>query len=586
MKSSALRRILTVIVCGLMAASITSAQVTPSYNGETPAQRDVRMKWWREARFGMFIHWGLYAQAAGSWNGQRVDTHPLGEWIQFAAKIPAAEYAKLAEKFNPVKFDAEAIVKMAKNAGMKYIVITSKHHEGFAMYPSKASPFNIHDATPFQRDPLKELAAACKKHGLRLGFYYSQAFDWHEPNGVGNTWDFGPDEQKNIDLYLKTKCVPQVKEILSNYGKISILWFDVPVQMTKERAELFLPLLKLQPGIIINNRLGGGIQGDSETPEQFVPATGFKNRDWETCMTINDTWGYKSYDQNWKSSEMLVRNLIDIASKGGNFLLNIGPDSLGQVPEDITDRLQQVGEWMKVNSKAIYGTSPSPFKSLPWGRCTIKKAKSNTTLYLHVYDWPVDGKLLVPGLKNRVLGASLLHGGMKLATASSESGVVVSLPAKPTDPYSSTVVLRIAGKPVVENPVQQQNADGSLLLQADNAELVGNQIQVENVAGQSCIGFWTVSSDWLQWPFQAVKPGKYRLTAEVATTGETQIEVGIGNDKLTARIPNTGGYDKFQALELGNLQITATGKTALQVHAVAQNWSPVNLRHIKLTPVQ
>ncbi len=586
MRETVIRSIFASLVCGLMAVSVTSAQVAPSYNGETPAQRDVRMKWWREVRFGMFIHWGLYAQAAGSWNGQKVDTHPLGEWIQFAAKIPAVEYARLAEKFNPVKFDAEAIVKMAKNAGMKYIVITSKHHDGFAMYPSKASPFNIHDATPFRRDPLKELAAACKKHGLRLGFYYSQAFDWHEPNGVGNNWDFGPDEQKDIDLYLKTKCVPQVKEILSNYGKISILWFDVPVQMTKERAELFLPLLKLQPGIIINNRLGGGIRGDSETPEQFVPATGFKNRDWETCMTINDTWGYKSYDQNWKSSETLVRNLIDIASKGGNFLLNIGPDALGQVPEDITDRLQDVGVWMKANSKAIYGTSPSPFKNLPWGRCTVKMANSETTLYLHVYEWPVNGKLLVPGLKNRVVGAKLLRGGKTLTSVQSDAGVVVSLPALATDKFSSTVVMRIIGKPIVENPVQQQSADGSLLLKADNAELHGDQILVEGGADRGCIGFWVNSKDWAEWPFEVVKAGRYVMTAEVATTGETRVSVSIGDNKLQANVINTGDYGKFQTIELGILPIDSSGRTSLQVRAVAEGWSPVNLRSIKLTPAR
>lgn len=578
------RALLSAIVCGLMAVSITSAQVTQSYNNETPAQRDTRMKWWREARFGMFIHWGLYAQAAGSWNGQKIDTHPLGEWIQFAAKIPAADYARLTEKFNPVKFDAEAIVKLAKNAGMKYIVITSKHHDGFAMYPSKVNPFNIHDATPFQRDPLKELAAACKKHGLRLGFYYSQAFDWHEPNGVGNTWDFGPDEKKDIDLYLKTKCVPQVKEILSNYGKISILWFDVPVQMTKERAELFLPLLKLQPGIIINNRLGGGIQGDSETPEQYVPATGFKNRDWETCMTINDTWGFKSYDQNWKSTEMLVRNLIDIASKGGNFLLNIGPNSLGQVPEASIERLQQVGEWMKLNSKAIYGASPSPFKALPWGRCTVSTGKSEVALYLHVFDWPKDGKLLVPGLKNRVVGANLLRGGKALTAVQSDGGVVVSLPALATDKFSSTVVMRIIGKPIVENPVQQQSADGSLLLKADNAELHGDQILVEGGADRGCIGFWVNAKDWAEWPFEVVKPGRYAMTAEVATTGETRLSVSIGGNTLQANVINTGDYGKFQTIELGILPIDSAGRTSLQMRAVAEGWSPVNLRSIKLTP--
>ena len=584
MKNSSFRSVLTSIACVFMAVSIVSAQVSPSYNGETAAQRDVRMKWWREAKFGMFIHFGLYAQLSGSWNGKAVTSNPLGEWIQFAAQIPAADYAKMASQFNPSKFDADAIAKLAKQAGMKYIILTSKHHEGFSMFHSSVSPFNIYDATPFKRDPVAELAAACKKNGLRFGVYYSQAFDWHEPNGVGNTWDFGPDEKKDIDTYLKTKCVPQVKELLTKYGKISVLWFDVPVQMTKERAELFLPLLKLQPGIIINNRLGGGVDGDTETPEQFVPPTGIRGRDWETCMTMNDTWGYKSYDHNWKSTESLVRMLIDAASRGGNLLLNIGPKPTGEVPTESVERLQQIGDWMKVNSSAIYGTSPSPFMRLSWGRCTTKYGKRDTTLYLHVYDWPSDGKLLVPGLMNKPLAASLLHGRKPLTHTQTDEGVIVKVPSVAPDKYSSTVVLRIAGKPDIKPLVKRQNTDGSLTLLADEAELIGNTIAMESIDGTTSIGFWTSAADSLSWSIYADKPGTYTISAEVAMNDPTKVTISVDGSQIECVVPATGDFRKFRTVELGSIDIKQNGKTSLQMKPVAQGWLPMNLRNVVLTP--
>jgi alpha-L-fucosidase len=270
-------------------------------------------------------------------------------------KIPVARYAEYTKEFNPVKFDAAAWVRIAKAAGMKYIVITSKHHDGFAMFHSATSPYNIYDATPFKRDPLAELAAACKQEGIRLGFYYSQAQDWHHPGGAASGGHWDPAQDGDMTEYIKNIAVPQVKEILTKYGDDvpAVLWWDTPHNMTPERAAMLADLLALKPGIITNNRLGGGYKGDTETPEQHIPATGYPGRDWETCMTMNDTWGFKSYDNNWKPTQTLIRNLCDIASKGGNYLLNVGPTSEGEIPAPSVERLAEVGKWMQVNGAAI-----------------------------------------------------------------------------------------------------------------------------------------------------------------------------------------------------------------------------------------
>ncbi|MGQ9731787.1 MAG: alpha-L-fucosidase [Candidatus Zipacnadales bacterium] len=548
---------------------------------ETPEQRDARMKWWREARFGMFIHWGLYAIPAGTWKGQRIDG--IGEWIMHNAKIPVAEYAALAEQFNPVKFDANEWVSIAKNAGMKYIVITSKHHDGFAMFHSEASPYNIYDATPFKRDPLAELAEACRKQDIKLGFYYSQAQDWHHPGGAaaGGHWD--PAQDGDMDEYLRTIAVPQVREILSNYGPVAILWWDTPIGMNRERAEMLLPLLKLQPGIITNNRLGGGFPGDTETPEQHIPATGLPGRDWETCMTMNDTWGYKSYDNNWKSTETLIRNLVDIASKGGNYLLNVGPTAEGIIPQPSVDRLREMGAWLKLNGESIYATSASPFRRLPWGRCTQKPGK----LYLHVFDWPTDGKLVLP-LKNRVTKAYLLtEPGTTLAVTSSEQGTTIMIPPQPPDPIDTVIVAEIEGEPESLAVTLFQAEDGTVRLAAAEAEIIGETAKLEG-GNELNIGYWTNVNDLAQWQVQVDKPGTFEVQVTYACandSGNSEYVVVIGDQAVVGKTEITGGWGNYRTVSLGTIRLREPGVVNVMVRGLRKpGVALMNLRSVVLRP--
>ena len=311
----------------------------------------------------MFIHWGLYAQDGCFWKGQ----DGTSEHMMRHLKIPIVEYEKIAADFNPVKFSADEWVSVAKAAGMKYLIITSKHHDGFAMYDSKSDRYNIVARTPFKRDPIKELAEACRKQGLRFGVYYSLGHDWHDPDVPtrdgyrSNTWDFPDESKKDFTKYFERKVKPQVRELLTQFGPLAVLWFDTPEKISKAQSQELVDLVhQLQPGCIINARVGNRL-GDYAVQEQKIPDTG-NPKPWETCMTLNGHWGYHKMDQNWKSTETLVRHLVEVASKGGNFLLNVGPTGEGIIPGPSVEHLKEVGAWMKVNGESIYGTTASPFK--------------------------------------------------------------------------------------------------------------------------------------------------------------------------------------------------------------------------------
>jgi alpha-L-fucosidase len=593
-----LKRIALCLVLCAMAWSVVgtlcrAAEGVPSK--ETSAERDARMKWFREARFGMFIHWGVYSVPAGEWKGNK----GYGEWFMEETKMPVSEYEKFARQFNPVKFDAKEWVRIAKDAGMKYIVITSKHHDGFGMFRSEMTDWCI-KSTPFQRDPLKELAAACKDAGITFCLYHS-IMDWHHPDwGTRRQWnDKAPASPPDMDRYVRF-MKGQLKELIAGYGPLGILWFDGEWEnpWTHERGDdLYHYVRGLQPNIIINNRVGkaragmAGMDqgservGDYGTPEQEIPPTGFgPGVDWESCMTMNNHWGYNRADQNWKSTRTLIRNLIDCASKGGNYLLNVGPTSEGLIPGPSVQRLAEIGAWMKRNSEAIYGTTASPFKKLAFGKCTQNPGK----LYLHVFDWPSDGRLVVP-VSNRVARAYLLaQAGSQLKSESSEAGQTVFVPSAAPDADATVIVVEIEGAPKVlaTSLILRQTPDGSLTLPASEATTHGHQIRFEAGSNRDCIGFWLDPGDWVQWEFAISKAGKFRIAADIAALGSSSFTVAVGQHKLDAKAPVTGDYGKFQKVELGVLELDAAGKTSLAVRAVREGWQPFNLRSLRLTPVR
>ena len=365
------------------------------------AERAIR--WWREGRYGLFIHWGLYSALAGEWKGWQ--TPNIGEWIMHDGKIPVSEYEKIAGQFNPVRFDAREWVRLAKDAGMKYVTITAKHHDGFAMYRSRCSPYNIVDATPWRRDPMVDLAQACREAGLKLCFYYSQVQDWHEKDAVGNTWDWPDEKGKDFARYFEAKCKPQVQELLTQYGDIGMIWFDTPMNVElKYSQELYRFVKEIQPSCLVNGRIGNQCGDYINTGDNLIPSLPL-DRDWEIPATLNDTWGYKSFDHNWKSAEKVARLLVTINGRGGNYLLNVGPTAEGVIPEPSVRILREVGRWVTANGEAIYGTKPAPvlpYDPSSWGGVTFKPGR----LFLHVFDWP--HRLTIHGLANTVKAVRLL----------------------------------------------------------------------------------------------------------------------------------------------------------------------------------
>jgi alpha-L-fucosidase len=508
----------------------------------------------------MFIHWGVYAVPAGVWHDK--ENPGSGEWILKNGRIPVADYKNFANDFTAANYDPQAWADLAKEAGMKYVVITSKHHDGFALYDSAASEWDAVNASAAKRDLLEPLAKAVRGNGLKFGLYYSQAQDWTHPGGAimgtkTNQPGWDPAQTGDFAAYIQNIAVPQTREILTRY-KPDIVWWDTPANMTPELAKPLVDLLAQTPGIISNDRLGGGYKGDTQTPEQHIPPRGYPGQMFEVCMTMNDTWGFKKNDHNWKSVTQILHNLSDISSKGGNFLLNVGPTADGVIPPESVERLKSVGQWMSANGEAIYATEASPFsRRLPWGRITRKVSEEKTTLYLHVWDWPQDGKLLLPTLKETPVSGHLLRGGRVVEASVTEDGVVVGLPGKATDPVISVVVLEF-DRPltITQQPFVTPGTDGEIHLDAHSADLHGGYtgtIRLEGTGSAAHLTNWLDANWRIEYVVSTSAAGKWEIEAEVIAPAAVEMLIKSGKKETKVPVAATGDENNYKPVSLGSL---------------------------------
>lgn len=544
---------------------------------------NMKMRWWRESRFGMFIHWGLYSMMA------------KGEWVMYIDRIPVKEYEKLADEFNPDQFDAEEWVKLAKATGMKYIVFTTKHHDGFSMFKSNVDRYNIVDGTPFKRDVVAELAKACDKHGLRLCFYYSHVREWRHPHAqslemispamygnFGNFWDYPDENKKNLQVYIDEFDMPQLKELLTQYGPVGIIWFDTSSLIRPDQAqELINWIRSLQPDCLVNSRVGDHADfdyyslGDDQVPDFN------KGVDFETPMTICDFWGYNTMPGNrYRDVKEMIQQLVDIVSLGGNYLLNVGPDARGIVPIEAQERLKGIGEWMKVNSEAIYATMASPFPAKPsWGRITAKE----NVLYLHVYQW--SGSIMLTGIQSKVTAISCLADpGRKITWTQEPCGLLgydrikVCLSGEAPDENVSVVKVQFAESLQAETRIIEDDF-GSIQLPAclSHTHSSSGEPQAEvNITG--VVHQWLSTDDWFSWEFLCEHPGEFEVTV-TATTGyhgnwDFGHELVVECDGQESHVviedtaTPTGHYQK-RTYEAGKIGINSAGLHSISIKALS-----------------
>ncbi len=550
--------------------------------------KDKRMAWFREARFGLFIHWGLYSAAAGSWDGKQYPQH-YAEWIQAWAKVPSKTYAQvLKPKFTASKFKADEWASLAKEAGMRYVIITSRHHEGFSIFNSQ-QPYSLKNEitggtniSPEGRDLYGEVITAFRKKGLKAGAYYS-LLDWQHPDSYeglsylnSNPTGYKPDHE-NYKKYL----YGQVKELANNYGGLDVLWLDFSSKKHQGESwgtkNILTDLIKWQPQVIVNNRFWDGLEnknGDIGTPEKYIPPTGLPGMDWEVSHTMNESYGYSAHDQNWKSFDKMMRLFIETVSKGGNFLLNVGPDAEGSIPEQAKTLLQDIGQWMNSNGDAIYGTTASPFQALDWGYSTQKAGK----LYFHVFDIPADGNIQIP-LSSPIHQAYLMGSPQKkLKIKSSATGKSIALPTDFKGIMPLVIVAEIKGSPTVIQSQVQTQKDGRIVLTANNAKLVGTDgikligATTHDPNRPNAIGGWSKTSDQVAWDVKIQRPGQYKVVVNYLPHEQKagSISIALGTSTLSHTLPSLKG-NKFVDSDAGTIEISqqAIGDAALQIQLKA-----------------
>lgn len=574
------------------------AQDTESWDKTVSGKEHPNIKWFKEAKFGMFIHWGLFSQTGGSWQGKNY--YGISEWMMNRGKISAADYATIAKSFNPSKFDANQWAQIAKDAGMKYMVVTAKHHEGFAMFDSKVSDFNIVKATPYGKDPMKQLSQAVRAADLQFGFYYSQYLDWHEPNGGGNSWDFDP-KSKDHALYYKTKSIPQIKELVSNYGPLGLLWFDQSGGLDKAGTQKLIDEVRaIQPACLISSRVGNGLGDFKDYGDGEVPAVVNTPGAWEALFTHNDSWGYSKFDYNFKTPKEIIRLLATVSSKGGNLILNVGPDSTGQIPPYSVKYLHQVGQWLKINGEAIYGTTQGFIGPQPWGVTTSKPEK----LFLHVFDRPHSGIILIPGMSQTVTAVYLLGSKQVLKFTKQGSDLLIKLPVL-TDDKNTVIVVNYTGKPGhldISQPVIVSSQYPTNPLDAVYAQTSGNS-QIKSITSSHYFGDWKhntcvinmgAPADIAIFKTRITEPGDYKITLEYACTpaqAGAEGVVNINGKDYQFQTLAVNDYDSHKPLlfiqqTVAIVSIVKAGIYHLAIHPLKQGNELFKLKTVWMDPVK
>ncbi|AWW32737.1 alpha-L-fucosidase [Echinicola strongylocentroti] len=586
---------LTVLSCTL-ALSLTAQEKAPEGMDEMWGKQKMvsrsdigeRAALFDDGNYSMFIHWGLYSNIANKWKDTTY--YGISEWIMHPrrAGISVQEYMAEAKNFNPVNFDAEAIAKLAKEAGMKYIVVTSKHHDGFAMYDSEASDFNIVEATPFGRDPMKELAQACREHGLGFGFYYSHNQDWTFPGGNGGPQINEKGEEVGFDYYFKEKCLPQVKEITTQYGEIAMVWFDTPGNMEKKYVEQLVEVVrKNQPNAMISGRAGHDLGdylslGDMNIPVRNVPGL------WETVDVTNDSWGYAWYDENWKSPKRILKSVISTVARGGTYMLNVGPKPDGSIPEEAQNALRDAGKWINDYPQVIYGAAPSPWgRELPWGDATVKEGKIN----LAVYDWPLDGKIVLPGVNNTVKTAKIWSDGslLPLKTVKKGNWISIELPARRPEKTVSVVELTVDGGLSVD---QSLSVDPIYPTRLSVAFAQADDVTIEDKKWMEKFGEWKHVSQAQNW----TEDGRVYWEVEIFEPGYYQVDLNYaGSSRLVWRVTNSdGGFVQneqnashvYSYFEMGLMKFEKAGKYTVSVKIKEGDIASASLKEIRFTPLE
>lgn len=547
-----------------------------------------RGKLFRDGKYAMFIHWGLFSQLSNKWKGKTY--YGIGEWLMNSnmANIPAQDYLPVAKDFNPVNFDAKAIVQLAKDAGMKYIVVTSKHHDGFAMFHSRDNKFNIVDATPFKRDPMIELAKACKDAGLGFGFYYSQNQDWTAPGGNGGPEKDEQGNRKSFDDYFREKCYPQVQQITTDYGPIELVWFDTPGGMDKKYAEQLVALVhKNQPGAYVSGRVGHNLGdystlGDMEVPKQNVEGL------WESVDVTNDAWGYAWYDQNWKSAKELLTRTLSTVARGGTYMLNVGPKPDGTIPEQAALALRNSGNWIKKYPQTLYAAQASPWKhTLPWGDATVQGNK----ISLLVYEWPATGHLYLPGLLSEITSVKLVNNKKRepLKFTKKNGWVDIAVPVKAPETLVSVVEVIVKGTPKA-NSIQSVDPEIENEVYADFAKAINCE-----KAGKSWMekfGEWKhimqvtkwAADSKLEWEVEVLKPGYYQT--ELNYTGLGRMVWKIENNEGAVVQNQQNSSSVYTWYPMGWMKFEHPGKYTLSVALVEGEGQKASLSAIRFKKVE